>query len=37
MRQPDHSNLFWEKVRLAMPDYERHREWLRENEQMLAI
>jgi hypothetical protein len=37
MRQPDHSNLFWEKVRRAMPDYERHRDWLRENERMLSI
>jgi predicted metal-dependent hydrolase len=37
MRQPDHSNLFWEKVRRAMPDYERHRDWLRKNERMLDL
>jgi hypothetical protein len=37
MRQPDHSPRFWEKVRLAMPDYEQRREWLRENERMLDL
>lgn len=37
MRQPDHSDRFWEKVKKAMPDYEQHRQWLRENERMLAI
>jgi len=37
MRQPDHSPRFWEKVRSAMPDYEIHKAWLRENERMLEI
>ncbi|HNX17085.1 MAG TPA: SprT family zinc-dependent metalloprotease [Methanoregula sp.] len=37
MRQPDHSNLFWEKVQQAMPDYKKRRDWLRENERMLEI
>jgi hypothetical protein len=37
LRQPDHSDRFWAKVRTAMPDYEQHRNWLRENERMLAI
>jgi predicted metal-dependent hydrolase len=37
IRQPDHSNRFWEKVGQAMPDYERHREWLRKNERMLDL
>ena len=37
IRQPDHSDRFWEKVKKAMPDYEQHRQWLRENECMLAI
>lgn len=35
MRQPDHSPRFWEKVGQAMPDYKRHREWLRTNERLL--
>jgi hypothetical protein len=37
MRQPDHSPRFWEKVRAAMPDYERRKQWLRENERLLEI
>ena len=35
--QPDHSKKFWEKVRKIMPDYERRRKWLRENERLLRI
>ncbi len=37
MNQPDHSKLFWEKVRRVIPDYDRHRNWLRYNERMLGI
>ena len=37
LRQPDHSNLFWEKVRRVIPDYDRRRDWLRDNERMLEI
>ena len=37
LRQPDHSDRFWKKVEKAMPDYEQHRRWLRENERMLAL
>jgi len=35
LRQPDHSRKFWTKVREIMPDYERRRKWLRENERLL--
>jgi len=37
IRQPDHSKKFWSKVREIMPDYERRRKWLRENERLLRI
>ena len=26
---PDHSPVFWRRVESAMPEYRRHREWLR--------
>ena len=35
--QPDHSKKFWAKMREIMPDYERRRKWLRENERLLEI
>ena len=37
LHQPDHSDRFWEKVENAMPDYRKHREWLRINERMLTL
>ena len=37
LRQPDHSRKFWAKVEALMPDYERRRKWLRENERLLRI
>ena len=37
LRQHDHSKKFWEKVKDLMPDYERRRTWLRENERLLRI
>jgi predicted metal-dependent hydrolase len=35
--QPDHSRNFWNKVREILPDYDRKRKWLRENERLLKI
>jgi predicted metal-dependent hydrolase len=37
LRQPDHSPKFWAKVEVLMPDYQRRRKWLRENERLLRI
>lgn len=37
LRQHDHSKMFWSKVRELMPDYERRRRWLRENDRLLRI
>ncbi|MFA4860492.1 M48 family metallopeptidase [Methanoregula sp.] len=33
----NHSRQFWDRVREIMPDYERRRKWLRENERLLRI
>jgi predicted metal-dependent hydrolase len=35
--QHDHSKKFWMNVQAIMPDYERRRQWLRDNEWMLKI
>jgi predicted metal-dependent hydrolase len=35
--QPDHSKKFWAKVRKIMPEYERRRNWLKDNEWLLKI
>ncbi len=37
LRQHNHSKKFWNKVQEMMPDYERRRKWLRENERLLMI
>jgi len=37
LRQPDHSRKFWSKVEELMPDYQRRRKWLRENERLLRV
>lgn len=37
LRQMDHSPRFWKKVEALMPDYERRRQWLRENERLLRV
>ncbi|HVN74143.1 MAG TPA: SprT family zinc-dependent metalloprotease [Methanoregula sp.] len=37
IRHPDHSKNFWNHVQEIMPDYQRRREWLRENEHLLRI
>lgn len=37
LRQMDHSPLFWKKVAALMPDYERRRMWLKENERLLRV
>jgi predicted metal-dependent hydrolase len=35
--QPDHSHEFWRKVREIMPDYKKHRDWLKEHGRFLTL
>ena len=35
--QPDHSKKFWDQIRKIMPDYEQHRNWLKDHEWLLKI
>lgn len=37
LRQHDHSKKFWATVQELMPDYERRRTWLRDNERLMRI
>jgi hypothetical protein len=37
LNQPDHSKIFWEKVRDILPDYNRRRKWLKENGRLLTL
>ena len=37
LRQMDHSPKFWQKMAELMPDYDRRRQWLRENERLLRV
>jgi predicted metal-dependent hydrolase len=37
LKQPDHSKKFWTMVKEVVPDYERRRNWLRENERLLRM
>ena len=33
----NHSKNFWVKVKTIMPDYEKHKNWLKENAYMMDI
>ncbi len=37
LTEKNHSKKFWSKVKTLLPDYERYREWLKENEHLLAV
>ncbi len=37
IKQPNHSKIFWIKVRSIMPDYEKRKKWLKENDRLLVI
>jgi Predicted metal-dependent hydrolase len=35
--QPNHSKLFWNKLRIILPDFEKRKNWLKDNEKLLEI
>ncbi|MBI5182139.1 MAG: M48 family metallopeptidase [Nitrospirae bacterium] len=37
IEENNHSKRFWDKVKIMMPDYEQHKEWLKENRHLLDI
>jgi predicted metal-dependent hydrolase len=37
IKHPNHSSMFWTEVASIMPDFERRRRWLRENEHLLTL
>lgn len=37
LREKNHSKKFWSKVKVLLSDYERHREWLKDNGDLLVI
>jgi predicted metal-dependent hydrolase len=37
LNQTDHSKIFWNKVRSILPDYEKRKVWLKNNEKLLQI
>jgi len=37
LTEKNHSKKFWSKVRILLLDYERHREWLKDNGDLLVI
>jgi len=37
LHERNHTKLFWQKIRLLLPDYEKQREWLKENGYLLMV
>ncbi len=35
LEQPNHSKLFWNKLRSILPDYEKRKKWLKDNERLV--
>jgi len=35
--QPDHSKLFWTKVKGILPDYQMREKWLKQNGRLLTL
>jgi predicted metal-dependent hydrolase len=37
LEENNHSKRFWNKIKIMMPDYKEHKEWLKENRHLLVI
>src|SRR3989338_10869369 len=37
LEEKNHSKTFWNKVKIMQPDYEQHKDWLKENRHLLDI
>jgi Predicted metal-dependent hydrolase len=37
LEEKNHSKFFWIKVKMLMPDYEKHDDWLKRNGHLLRI
>ncbi len=37
LEEMNHSKSFWNKVKMVMPDYEKHKNWLKKNGHLLRI
>ncbi len=37
LEEKNHSKSFWNKVKLLMPDYEKQKDWLKENSYLLRL
>jgi len=37
LEEKNHTKLFWNKVKMLMPDYEKYKDWLKENSYLLRL
>ncbi len=37
LEEKNHTKPFWAKVKMLMPDYERHKDWLKKNCYLLRL
>jgi hypothetical protein len=37
LEEKNHTKAFWNKIKMLMPDYEKHKDWLQKNSYLLRI
>jgi len=37
LEEKGHTKSFWSKIKTLMPDYEKHRDWLKKNGHLLRL